>query len=216
MLLLTRYAFCPNNVFSYNTITVSILQPKSWIPEGDPFGSASVYALDMVSEETSIHRLLAAITGPPKWATNRPWCMQCKSPQRFSNGLLHCQHCGRHICTNCTRRILPPDFFPKSFDVYEDSSVCLICEDILVARKEDFSNSTSATHPASSIAVDDDGHLSLHAIWKKEISHSVLFSTSWYLSHWCSFCALVGAEKISMYFIFSLSSNRIDKAEVTL
>ncbi|VEU44575.1 unnamed protein product [Pseudo-nitzschia multistriata] len=133
-------------------------RPESWIPDGDPFGSPNVLALDMVSQETSVHRLLAAITGPPKCAPVRPWCMQCKSPQGSSERSFHCQHCGRHVCSNCTRRALQPDFFPKSFDICEASWVCIVCEDILVSRKEEFSNSTStsATNPTSSLAVDDD------------------------------------------------------------
>jgi len=131
-------------------------RPKSWIPNDDQIGFPSVLTLDMVLEEIAIHRLIAAITGPPKFAPMRPWCMQCKSPQNSSEKSIHCQHCGRHVCASCTRRALPPDFFPKSFDVCEASWVCLICEDILVSRKEDFSNSTSTTNPTSSLAVDDD------------------------------------------------------------
>jgi len=131
-------------------------RPTSWIPDADPIGSSSVLALDMVSEETSIHRLLAAINGPPKWAPNRPWCMQCKSREMPSDRPLHCQHCGRHICSNCTKRALSPDFFPKSFNIYEASWVCFVCEDILVSRKEEFSNSTGVTNPASSFTAEDD------------------------------------------------------------
>ena len=113
-------------------------------------------ALDMLSEETSIHRLLAAINEPPKRAPSRPWCMQCKSPKASSDRLFHCHHCGRHICGHCARRGLSPEFFPKSFNICEVSLVCVVCEDILVSRKEDFSNSTGITHPASSFAAEED------------------------------------------------------------
>ena len=110
----------------------------------------------MVVEDTSIHRLLAAIDQPPKWAPIRPWCMQCKSLQETTDRLSHCHHCGRHVCDNCTRRALSPDFFPKSFGICERSLVCVVCEDILVSKKEDSSNSTGTTNPTSSLFVEED------------------------------------------------------------
>ena len=152
--LIGMFYFLSFVVHSHRSLLV---QPKSWIPHGDQIGSSDVLALDMVSEETSIHRLLAAINGPPKWAPSRPWCMQCKSPQGSSERAFNCQHCGRHVCDSCTRRVLSPDFFPKPFDICEASWVCLVCEDILVSRKEDFSNSsTSITNPASSFVTCED------------------------------------------------------------
>ena len=136
-------------------------RPESWIPPGDPIGSPSVVALDMLSDETSIHRLLAAISGPPKWAPIRPWCMQSKTPSGPSDKLFHCHHCGRHVSAHYTRGGLGPEFFPKSFNITDVALVCTVCEDILVSRKEDLSNSTGVTNPASSFAassliIEDD------------------------------------------------------------
>ena len=124
-------------------------------------GSPSVVALDMLSDETSIHRLLAAISGPPKWAPIRPWCMQSKTPCGPPDKLFHCHHCGRHVCAHYTRGGLGPEFFPKSFNILDVALVCTVCEDILVSRKEDLSNSTGVTNPtssliASSLIVEDD------------------------------------------------------------
>mmetsp|Transcript_44895 Transcript_44895/g.50355 ORF Transcript_44895/g.50355 Transcript_44895/m.50355 type:complete len:1721 (-) Transcript_44895:74-5236(-) len=132
-------------------------RPLSWIPQGDEIGESDVLALDMVSEETSIYRLLAAIKRQPKFAPSRPWCMQCKSSLSSSEKVCHCRHCGRHVCGVCTSRILSPDFFPKSFEVSEASWVCIVCENILVSRKEeDLSNNTSITYPALSFADEDE------------------------------------------------------------
>jgi hypothetical protein len=120
-------------------------------------GTTDVLALDMVSDEHSIHRILAAITRPPKWAPTRPWCMQCKSILGSYSRAMHCGHCGRHLCGGCIQRTLPPDYFPKSFEMYEPAWVCHVCEKILVSRKEDFlSNSSGSTHPVSSIADEDE------------------------------------------------------------
>ena len=133
-------------------------QPKSWIPEGDQIGSSSVLALEMVSEDNTIHRLLAAINEPLKLAPIRRWCMHCKSPKGLSDRFFHCHHCGRHVCHHCARRTLTPEFFPKSFNIGKASKVCVVCEDILVARKEDLSNSSGMTNPASSF-VSNSLHL---------------------------------------------------------
>jgi len=133
-------------------------RPKSWIPEGDQIGSSSVLALEMVSEDNTIHRLLAAINEPLKLAPIRRWCMHCKSPKGLSDRFFHCHHCGRHVCHHCARRTLTPEFFPKSFNIGKASKVCVVCEDILVARKEDLSNSSGMTNPASSF-VSNSLHL---------------------------------------------------------
>jgi hypothetical protein len=137
----------------------SIVQPVSWIPQGEEIGQTDILALDMVSEETSMYRLLAAISRQPQLAPSRPWCMQCKSPLRSSERVCHCRHCGRHVCGGCTSRTLTPDFFPKYFIISEASWVCIVCENILVSRKENLSNSTSITNPASSLFVDEDEFL---------------------------------------------------------
>ena len=110
----------------------------------------------MLSDETAIHRLLAAINAPSKWAPTRTRCMQCKSACGSSDKSFHCHHCGRHVCGHCGRRGLTPEFFPKSFNIRDVALVCIVCEDILVSREEDFSNSTGTTNPASSLIVEDD------------------------------------------------------------
>jgi len=138
-------------------------RPKSWIPAGDLIGSTSVLALDMLSDDTSIQRLLSAINQPSKWAPIRPWCMQCKSPNGASGKLFHCHHCGRHVCAHCASG-LTPDFFPKSFNIIDVALVCIVCEDILVSRKEDFSNSTGITNPTSSFLAEDDEFSSDHQL----------------------------------------------------
>lgn len=105
----------------------------------------------MVADEHSTHRILAAISTPVKWAPThlRPWCMSCKTLLGTFAKSIHCRHCGRHICGACARRKLAPDFFPKAFEIYEASWVCLVCESILATRKEE--ELTNSTHPVSSI-----------------------------------------------------------------
>lgn len=116
-------------------------------------GCAEVLALDMVTDEHSLYRILAAMTRPQKLAPIRSWCMQCKSLLDPIGSALHCHHCGSHICCACSRCTLAPDYFPKSFGIYEPSPVCLVCEKILVARKEE---NSSSTQPISSLVDEDD------------------------------------------------------------
>jgi hypothetical protein len=54
------------------------------------------------------------------------------------------------------RTTLAPEFFPKTFEIYEPSWVCCVCEKILIARKED--NSTG-TQPISSVGDEDEQRL---------------------------------------------------------
>lgn len=128
-------------------------QPKRWVSFWDDMGSSEVLPLDMVQDENTLYRILAAITHPPKWAPTRTWCMSCRTPLGSFARAIHCRHCGRHVCGACTRCTLAPEFFPKTFDIYEASWVCVVCEKILVARKED--NSTE-TQPMSSVGDEEE------------------------------------------------------------
>jgi ankyrin repeat protein len=135
---------------------LTLFQPKSWRAHWDDMGSSDILALDMISDENSIHRILAAVVRPPKWAPTRPWCMQCKSLLGSNSRAIHCRHCGRHLCGGCIRRTLIPDFFPKSFEIHEPSWVCLVCDKILVSRKEDRTNSSGTTIPVASVVDDNE------------------------------------------------------------
>jgi hypothetical protein len=146
---------CRNDFASYANSILSLngAQPQRWTAFWDDMGSAEVIALDMVTDDHSLHRILAAITRPPKLAPTRTWCMHCKSSLGSIARSLHCRHCGSHICSACSRCTLTPDYFLKSFDIYEPSSVCLVCEKILVARKEE---NSSSTQPISSVEDEDE------------------------------------------------------------
>lgn len=120
-------------------------------------GTSEVLALDMVDDEHTLHRILAAINRPQKWAPSRPWCMQCRAMLGSFAQALHCRHCGRLICGACAPRVLAPQFFPKSFEIYESSWVCVVCDRILVGRKEE---SSSMTQPSTSFHDDDDDRIS--------------------------------------------------------
>ncbi|KAI2506407.1 myosin-kinesin ATPase superfamily-like protein [Fragilaria crotonensis] len=111
-------------------------KPKRWTSFWEEMGTTDVLALDMVSDENSLHRLLAAISRPQKWAPNRPWCMHCKTMLGSFARSLHCRHCGRLVCGACSQQSLTPDYFPKSFEIYENSWVCIVCEQILISRKD--------------------------------------------------------------------------------
>ena len=112
--------------------------------------------MDMVLDEHALHRILSAITKPTKWAPFRPWCMQCNALLGAIARAIHCRHCGRHVCGACVRCRLSPEYFPKAFEMYEPSWVCLVCEKILVARKEE---NSSSTHPISSLGDDDERYI---------------------------------------------------------
>lgn len=126
-------------------------QPKRWLAFWDDMGTSDVLPLDMVQDDHNLHRILAAITRPPKRAPPRPFCMHCRSS--IGSHAMHCRHCGRHTCSACCRCTLTPDYFPKSFEIFEASWVCIVCENILVARRED---SSSSTNPMSSLDDEED------------------------------------------------------------
>jgi hypothetical protein len=130
------------------------LQPKRWDSFWDEMNTSEILPLDMVQDEHSLHRLLAAIAKPPKWAPSRPWCMHCKAVLGSFARALHCRHCGRLICGACAPRTLNAEFFPKSFEIYESSWVCTVCEKILVSRKEE--SGSGATLPTASSSKDEE------------------------------------------------------------
>ena len=115
-------------------------------------------ALDMVKKDHHLRRILGAISVPQHWAPSRKWCMQCKVTLGTFARALHCGHCGRFVCGDCAPRSLSADYFPSEFEIEEPAWVCLVCDKILVARKE-FGCTTpsrnrddnSSIHPPSSV-----------------------------------------------------------------
>jgi len=128
-------------------------KPPRWTAFWDDIGSSETLPFDMVQDESTMFRLLAAITHPTPLAPKRSRCMNCKAHLGPFTKTVHCSHCGRHVCGACTRTSLAPDFFPKTFGLNEPSVVCVACEKILVTRKED--NSTG-TQPISSVGGEDE------------------------------------------------------------
>ena len=132
-------------------------KPKRWISFWDDMNTSDILALDMVSDENNLHRILAAINRPQKMAPARSWCMHCKASLGSFARALHCRFCGRHVCGACASRAMTAEFFPKSFEIYEASWVCVVCEKVLVTRKED---NSSMTQPTTSSSTADDSRLS--------------------------------------------------------
>eukprot|EP00934_Nitzschia_sp_Nitz4_P005268 Nitzschia sp. Nitz4//scaffold121_size67750//19128//26880//NITZ4_006065-RA/size67750-augustus-gene-0.121-mRNA-1//1//CDS//3329534342//5258//frame0 len=58
-------------------------KPKRWTAFWDSMGTSEVLALDMVTDDNALHRILAAITKPPKLAPPRSWCMHYYFPKAF-------------------------------------------------------------------------------------------------------------------------------------
>ena len=70
--------------------------------------------------------------------------------------LMHCRHCSRSVCTNCCKTYLPIDAFGKNFRTDPMSFTpngsppkvwpcCVVCEKILMSRKEIMSHGTQPT-----------------------------------------------------------------------
>ena len=93
-------------------------------------------ALDMVKDTSSLVSILSAISVPQKWAPSRTWCMQCKTTLGTFARALHCRHCGRFVCGDCSPRTLSKEHFPADFEIDDNAWVCTLCEKILVARKD--------------------------------------------------------------------------------
>ena len=128
-----------------------------------------VLAFDMIVKESDLYRIIGAITMPPTMvAPIRSYCMHCKvspsvlpsvatkslsNPTVAAAKMTHCRHCCRSVCTNCCRVRLPSDYFGKNFrNVSTFGSgppplwpCCVVCEKILVARKEITSHGTQPT-----------------------------------------------------------------------
>jgi hypothetical protein len=139
------------------THSLSSFQPTRWVSFWDDMGASEILALDMVEEESSLHRILSAVTRPVKWAPSRSWCMHCKNVLGTYSRALHCGNCSRLVCGNCAPSCLPAEDFPKSFEATQASWVCTVCEKILAARREDMS---SGTQPLSSYEDDEDDRFS--------------------------------------------------------
>ena len=148
-----QFATIHSRLFSF------VRQPKRWHCHWQDTGASEILALDMLSDEHSLHRILSAINRPQKRAPTRSWCMSCRGVLGTYSRALHCRHCSRLICGKCSSSCLPVEYFPKSFEVNEPSWACSVCEKILTARKEDTSMSTG-TYPASSYGDDESSRCS--------------------------------------------------------
>ncbi|KAL7574803.1 hypothetical protein ACA910_010647 [Epithemia clementina (nom. ined.)] len=120
-------------------------KPKRWESFWNDMGSSEVLALDMVEEDEALQQILSSINAPHKWAPVRTWCMHCKVTIGENSRATHCRHCSRFVCGLCTSSCLPPEYFPKTFGIHEPAWVCIACEKILVARKDNLSSSTLST-----------------------------------------------------------------------
>jgi hypothetical protein len=140
-----------------HTPLLSRLQPKKWTSFWHDNGANEVLSIDMVVENHDLHRILSALTKPPRLAPKRDWCMQCKRIIGTHTRALHCGHCGRLVCNACSNSCLPPEYFPQNFETREPSWVCIICEHVLATRKEENSCETLPTQGTSSYS---DGHMS--------------------------------------------------------
>jgi hypothetical protein len=116
--------------------------------------SCDVLSLDMVEDKHDLYRILSAITAPHKPAPARPWCMHCKNVVGKHVHALHCRHCSRLVCDICVSCCLPPEYFPKSFQISDPSWVCTVCEKILVNRKDEVAS--GRTMPSSSYGDEDE------------------------------------------------------------
>lgn len=115
-------------------------KPARWEVHWQDYGSSNeVYALDMIENRETMHRILSSITCEQQFAPPRPNCMQCKR-KIAAFGKKNCFHCGSLVCARCSPQKLEPSFFPPYCHALvgaEDSRVCNICEEILTSRKEE-------------------------------------------------------------------------------
>ena len=126
----------PSLILLFPYPSILCLQPKRWVSFWDDKGSSAVLALDMVKRDHHLSRILAAVSVPQKWPQTRTWCMQCKTSLGTFARALHCGHCGRFVCGDCSPRCLTRDHFPSNFEVDEAAYVCILCEKILIQRKQ--------------------------------------------------------------------------------
>jgi hypothetical protein len=133
-------------------------QPKRWEAFWDDMGASEVLALDMVENNSDMQRILSVINRPQRPAPARSWCMNCKATLGGTHArALHCGGCGRLICGTCAPCCLPAEDFPKCFEYTKSAFVCVICERILSARKDD---NCSGTQPTSSYGEDEEDRFS--------------------------------------------------------
>ena len=126
------------------------MKPARWTSFWYDHGSNCVLPIDMVVEDHDLHRILSALPKAPRGALARDWCMQCKQSLGSTARAVHCSHCSRLVCHSCTSSCLPPEYFPKTFEIRDATHVCVVCEQILTTRKDDNSFGTVLTQPVSS------------------------------------------------------------------
>jgi ankyrin repeat protein len=125
-------------------------KPKNWVAFWNDMGEDGVLPLDMVTDDHSLHRVLASISTLQIQMPSRGRCMQCKASLGTFSRVQHCHHCGRHLCLPCCNKLLGVDYFPKFCAVLQASSVCTACEQILLSRKdEETTDETQPTTPSS-------------------------------------------------------------------
>jgi len=131
-------------------------KPKRWPAFWKHIEPSGVLALDMVEDPNDLRRILSAITTPHQFAPSRSCCMHCKTTLSASKRAHHCRNCSRLTCKECSSSCLPPNYFPKSFNISEPSWACTVCEKILTARKEVQSDTTKPTSSYGDEEEDDD------------------------------------------------------------
>jgi myosin V len=125
-------------------------KPKNWVAFWNDMCEDDVLPLDMVTDDHSLHRVLASISTLQIQMPSRGRCMQCKTSLGTFSRAQHCHHCGRHLCLTCCHKRLGTDYFPKFCAVLQASLVCSVCERILLSRKEEETmDETQPTTPTS-------------------------------------------------------------------
>lgn len=120
---------------------LSWTKPARWASHWNEIGSSQqVLCMDMISDQDIMHQLFSSISSEQTLGPSRPYCMQCKK-KIGAFGRKNCRHCGCLLCLKCAPNKLDTIFFPpyceKVIQSGEPMRVCLICEDILISRKED-------------------------------------------------------------------------------
>lgn len=115
-------------------------KPTRWKAYWSDDSLIEVTCLDMIEDQHIMYRILSSISCTQIKSPVRSKCMLCKKKIGTFSRQYHCNHCGSHICGQCSTNYCQEEsYFPQRLEnrSSEILTVCKICQDILISRKHE-------------------------------------------------------------------------------
>lgn len=116
------------------------IKPTRWKAYWSDDSLIEVTCLDMIEDQHIMYRILSSISCTQIKSPVRSKCMLCKKKIGTFSRQYHCNHCGSHICGQCSTNYCQEEsYFPQRLEnrSSEVLIVCKICQDVLISRKHE-------------------------------------------------------------------------------